>query len=143
EPGLLGTAVQLEPDAAAPDSAAAARRLDRGSDPLDSSMRRNAHHLDCQLPDVLQASARDPPQPTGGRFVGCLTDDSLLASRGAVVLRLPRARAYPHLPDPVEARLILNTSSMLTRGPLWWRQPPLILRYAVALLSVTASLVVL
>src|SRR6266404_6368662 len=106
-------------------------------------MRQNAHHLDCQLPDVLQASARDPPQLTGGRFVGCLTDDSLLASRGAVVLRLPRARAYPHLPDPVEARLILNTSSMLTRGPLSWRQPPLILRYAVALLSVTASLVVL
>ena len=40
--------------------------LDRGSDRWDSSMRRKGRHLDRQLPDVLQASALDPSQPTGG-----------------------------------------------------------------------------
>jgi PAS domain S-box-containing protein len=32
---------------------------------------------------------------------------------------------------------------MLSRSPLWWRQPPVILRYAVALLSTITSLIIL
>src|SRR3989442_5904673 len=94
--------------------------------------------------------------PAGGVPVS-LMDDCRTYYHGDIGYRLGPA-LRPGLPDDEDAsRRIIGRSgsstehpergaaerNMLSLSPLWWNQPPVILRYAVAVLSVIAALIVL
>src|SRR6266436_830210 len=94
--------------------------------------------------------------PAGGALVS-LMDDCRTYYHGNIEYRLGPA-LRPGLPDDEDgSRRIIGRSGSSTEHPehraaarnmlslsrLWWNQPPVILRYAVAVLSVIAALIVL
>src|SRR6266436_7177820 len=100
---------------------------------------------------------RDVDRLLAGGALVSLMDDCRTYYHGNIEYRLGPA-LWPGLPDDEDGsrRIIGRPGSstehpehrdaernMLSLSPLWWNQPPVILRYAVAVLSVIAALIVL
>jgi len=100
---------------------------------------------------------RDVDRLLAGGALVSLMDDCRTYYHGNIEYRL-RPALRPGLPDDEDgSRRIIGRSgsstehpehraaerNMLSLSPLWWNQPPVILRYAVAVLSVIAALIVL